>query len=132
MWRPILGTCVALAALLWAGRSADAVASQDGGATRAAAAAQTQALKVTIYGPGVVSPGLSCTWYANVSNGTAPYTYHWSLAGMIEDYSTGASWTGHAAHSGQVGLDVFVTDANGQQGWGTLVIYGDVWAGPDC
>jgi hypothetical protein len=122
MRRFILGTCVALAALLLAGRSADATAQADRGETAPAAGAGKQTMYVTIAGPSEVTTGWSCTWEVYVSGGTAPYTYQWVLQGMVENYSSGSTWNGYAAHGGQVGLDVLVTDANNQSAWGTLVI----------
>lgn len=116
-------TCAVLAGLFLAGRPADAVATASRAAPPAASTAPKQTLSVTIYGYTELFPGYSCTWYANVSGGTPPYTYHWVKMGMIEDYSSGDTWTGHAAHIGQVGLDVLVTDAYGDQGWGTLVMF---------
>lgn len=130
MRRFILGTCVALAALLAVGRSADATAQSDRGEPApAAAAAAEQTMYVTIAGPREVTTGWSCTWEVYVSGGTAPYTYHWSTMGMIENWSSGSTWNGYAAHGGNVGLDVLVTDANNQSKWGTLIIDSNNYAG---
>jgi hypothetical protein len=122
MRKSILATGVVLATLFLAGHSADAAALNGRGALPAAAEAREQSMYVTIDGPNAVTTGWSCTWQVYVSGGTAPYTYHWALSGMVENYSTGATWNGYAAHGGQVGLDVRVTDASNQQRWGMLVI----------
>jgi hypothetical protein len=89
----------------------------------------------TIHGPASIANGWTCTWYVQVHNGTAPYTYWWSTSGMIDSGggNTSDSWTGYKAVSTWGSLDVLVTDANGNSGWAASLIVEDSWSTPiDC
>ena len=121
MRRSGLALGIALAVLA-AGSMADAAPQADARTTPPAADAK-QTLYVSIYGPTDVQTWWTCNWTAYVTNGTPPYTYHWSIQGMIETYSSDEYWSGYAAHGGQVGLNVLVTDANGASGGGYLPIF---------
>lgn len=109
-------------AVLVAGSMADATPPAEVRTAPPTAAAK-QVLYVSIAGPTDVQTWWTCNWTAYVSGGTPPYTYQWSIQGMVETSSSGEYWSGYAAHGGQVGLNVYVTDSNGQNGWGYLVIY---------
>jgi len=83
-----------------------------------------QSLSASISGPGTVGNYTTCTFSANASGGTPPYTYAWGIAGAsggylsLNSYNTASvqatgyyygSWGG----TGSVYLYVTVTDANG-------------------
>lgn len=40
-------------------------------------------ISVGISGPEEIEPGATCTWYAQVTTGTAPYTYSWKSNGAV-------------------------------------------------
>ena len=71
---------------------------------------------VNISGPASVRPSATCAWFANVSNGTAPYHYAWTPLGNDEPELI-------YTNSGQnFNMQVWVTDANGLKGLGTRSI----------
>lgn len=124
-----LAVC-ALGALSLAGCSADATEAMSPTAS-APAKSTAGTLYVTISGPGDVQTGWTCSWYAYVSGGTAPYTFQWGAEGMYETESYDNYWRGYAAIGGNVGLNVSVMDANGKTGFGYLVINSSNYA-PFC
>lgn len=75
-------------------------------------------MTVTIYGPGTIRPNSTCYWWANVSGGTAPYTYYWY--GGVSSWRTDYEFFAYATRS--FWLDVKVTDANGNVAWGSRYI----------
>ncbi|HYR09027.1 MAG TPA: hypothetical protein VEQ60_14695, partial [Longimicrobium sp.] len=75
-------------------------------------------MTVTIYGPGTIRPNSTCYWWANVSGGTAPYTYYWY--GGVSSWRTDYEFFAYATRSFY--LDVKVTDANGNVAWGSRYI----------
>lgn len=71
---------------------------------------------VFISGPASVRPSATCAWFANVSNGTAPYHYAWWPLANDEPELI-------YTNSGQnFNMQVWVTDANGLKGLGTRSI----------
>jgi hypothetical protein len=67
---------------------------------------------VSIEGEDEVKPNQSCTWWASVSGGTAPYSYSWSsLGGWGSSQYEPSSWTGSSSNSSFV-IYLTVTDAN--------------------
>ena len=77
-------------------------------------------LAVTITGPTVLQSEGSYTWYANVSGGSAPYTYQWerrnsgSTTWSAVIGGTGSSWTrSFFSGSNTFDLRVTVTSAGG-------------------
>jgi hypothetical protein len=85
-------------------------------------------LTVIIGGPRRIGSQYWCTWEANVSGGTAPYSYSWST---VNGGGTGYDelWGGHFSLSGT--LTVQVTDALGATGSSTINVT-SVWNGPAC
>jgi hypothetical protein len=75
-------------------------------------------MSVTIYGPGTIRSNSTCYWWANVSGGTAPYTYYWY--GGVSSSRTDYEFFAYATRSFY--LDVKVTDANGNVAWGSRYI----------
>jgi hypothetical protein len=75
-------------------------------------------MTVTIYGPGTIRPNTTCYWWADVSGGTAPYTYYWY--GGVSSWRTDSEFWAYATRS--FWLDVKVTDANGNVAWGSRYI----------
>jgi pimeloyl-ACP methyl ester carboxylesterase len=73
---------------------------------------------VSITGPTLIRPGATCTWWANVGDGTPPYTYHWTNdwmpAGSNSYEYMGRKDPGNTGSSFRV--RVAVTDAEGRQG----------------
>lgn len=67
-------------------------------------------LSVSIHGPSPVRSGATCTWYADVSGGTAPYSYSWSASGG-SGYASGSWYTNSSSTS--FTLYLTVTDATG-------------------
>lgn len=65
-------------------------------------------MTVTIGGPSRIKPNTTCYWWANVSGGTAPYTYSWS-GGTMVSVSDADYWAKSAA---SFSLGVTVTDSN--------------------
>lgn len=85
---------------------------------------------VSISGPTQIEPGATCTWYANVSDGTAPYGYQWTNNDApvgTSYYYTGSKDPGSFASSFRV--KVVVTDAGGRQGSYEITVYEDSSAG---
>jgi hypothetical protein len=79
---------------------------------------------VTIGGPDDITNAWTCTWTADVTGGTPPYTYRWGgNSGMV---STGPDdesyWTGYKAVYTWGSLYVTVTDADGWQVYDDLII----------
>jgi hypothetical protein len=72
---------------------------------------------VSISGPTLIRPGATCTWWAIVGDGTAPYSYQWTNDGMPagsnSDEYTGRKDPGNTGSSFRIG--VTVTDARGRQ-----------------
>jgi hypothetical protein len=71
---------------------------------------------VTINGPSSIKPNVDCWWWADVTSGTAPFTYSWSQSpgtggGYLSDY------TGRSSSSFTIYLTV--TDSNGLTGSAT-------------
>jgi SprB repeat len=94
-----------------------ALASAGAGAATALAApaaapagtvAPSEAVTVFIGGLRRINRQATCTWEANVSGGTAPYTYSWSTVNG-GGYGVEATWYGGFPSSGT--LTVTVTDA---------------------
>lgn len=85
-------------------------------------------LSVFIGGLRRIDSSAWCTWEANVSGGTAPYSYSWSTVG---GGGTGndETWYGHFPTSGT--LTVQVTDALGATGSQTINVT-SVYNGPIC
>jgi hypothetical protein len=100
-------------------------------AAPADSAQSTSTIYVSVSGPTAVATRWTCNWYAVVSGGTAPYTYHWSEQGMVREESYGNYWRGAATTPGTVFLNVLVTDATGQSAWGYVGIDSD-GNGPFC
>jgi len=123
MRRFSLGVGIALAALVFGWSLVDATPPAEARTPPPAAAATKQVLYITISGPTDVVTRWTCSWTAYVYGGTPPYTYQWYPQGMVADYTLDDYWSGHATVGGWVGLNVFVTDANNQTGWGYLSIY---------
>jgi pimeloyl-ACP methyl ester carboxylesterase len=73
-------------------------------------------LTVSISGPDIVNTDWYSTWSAEVSGGTAPYTYSWS--GLF--YGSGASISGTTSTGGDLILDVY--DAVGGHGTFTKTV----------
>lgn len=66
---------------------------------------------VTMDGPRVAGRNEYCTWTANVSGGTSPYSYDWKRSGV----DVGSSQTYHASTgTSSFYLQVGVTDSHGQ------------------
>lgn len=86
------------------------------------------ALSVFIGGLRSIDSQAWCTWEANASGGTAPYSYAWS---SVNGGGTGydAVWSGHFPTSGS--LTVVVTDALGARGTRTINVT-SVYSGPLC
>lgn len=88
-------------------------------------------LSVTISGPDDLDNGWTCTWTADVTGGTPPYTYQWGgNTGMV---STGPDdesyWTGYKAVYTWGSLYVTVTDADNRQVHDELIIE-ESWSQP--
>jgi subtilisin family serine protease len=91
-------------------------------------AALTGSLSVTIDGPTSGGPMASCYWVANVTGGTAPYTYLW----------VGDLWKGQTINGQSATLQAYVTynlvvvvhDSNGATGQGYLQVAG--WPDGNC
>jgi hypothetical protein len=67
-------------------------------------------LSVTLSGPRIVGMNETCTWTANASGGTSPYTYDWER--NMVSVGSGQSYTANTGTS-NFRLDVNVTDAVG-------------------
>lgn len=117
---PKLTPAAALLVLAVSGCGGDVVAPADPAASVPSANSST--MYVTISGPTEVPTWWTCSWTVYVQGGTAPYSYHWGTMGMIETDAAYDYWQGYAAHGGNVGLSVNVTDANGKSAWGHLLI----------
>lgn len=118
-----------------AGCTGDATAPVGPEVSEARSNSSSTRIYSTIHGPTSITNGWTCTWYVQVHNGTAPYTYWWSTSGMIDagGGNTSSSWTGYKAVSTWGSLDVLVTDANGNSGWASSLIVEDSWSIPnDC
>lgn len=72
---------------------------------------------VTLSGPTYIQPGSSCTWTANGSGGTSPYTYTWYYDGMWRKAGSDNTYTGGVL-SGDLNtefvLKVIIKDANNE------------------
>ncbi|HET6233045.1 MAG TPA: hypothetical protein VFE05_23410 [Longimicrobiaceae bacterium] len=97
---------------------AAAVAGCESGASTARSTGPTgprltlSSSSVSLNGPSPVHAGSTCVYYANVSGGTAPYSYSWSASGgTFSDLGDGVI---EATRStvGILNLSVTVTDAN--------------------
>jgi hypothetical protein len=82
-------------------------------------------LNASISGPTTVQSGASCTWTANVSGGSSPYTYAWTnkLTG------SGSTITGSLTSSGWLYLDV---DSDDDQDDGDEIYITVSPSGDDC
>lgn len=79
---------------------------------------------VSIDGPTEIQPGATCTWYAVVSGGTAPYSYQWTNDGQPvgNDYFyTGSKGAGST--SSWFTVKLVVTDAAGGSGQHEITVY---------
>lgn len=79
---------------------------------------------VSIDGPTEIQPGATCTWYAVVSGGTAPYSYQWTNDGQPvgNDYSyTGSKGAGST--SSWFTVKLVVTDAAGGSSQHEITVY---------
>lgn len=92
----------------------------------------TDVLVVAVYpvtasidGPSQVQPQVECTWEADVSGGTLPYSYQWS--GVLS--GTGSSVSGEVSSSGNLSLTV--TDVNDLSD-GDLLYITVSGGAPDC
>lgn len=95
------------------------------GTVRSAPSAANSSMYMSFSGPTEVATHWTCSWYAYVSGGTAPYTYQWSEEGMVREESYDNFWRGRAVVGGTVWLNVLVTDASGKSAWGYLGITSD-------
>ena len=64
-------------------------------------------LSVEIQGPSTVPPNETCTWWATVTGGEAPYSYQWS--GVLS--GTGSQVWGSLSSSGTLRVDVSSSDS---------------------
>ena len=90
--------------------------------------APASSLTIFISGLRRIGSSVWCTWEANVSGGTAPYSYSWST---VNGGGTGYDelWGGHFPTSGT--LTVQVTDALGATGSSTINVT-SLYSGPAC
>lgn len=77
----------------------------------AASVSAASTLTASISGPSAVRSGNPCEWFAFVSGGTAPYTYHWTDT-RTPTYSTDPVYVRSFSLSATITLTV--TDAAGQ------------------
>ncbi|MEW5925872.1 MAG: Ig-like domain-containing protein [Gemmatimonadota bacterium] len=71
---------------------------------------QPPSLSISILGPSSLRSRHTCTWYADASGGTAPYSYSWSASGG-SGYASDSQYT-HSSSS-SFSLYLTVTDATG-------------------
>jgi hypothetical protein len=83
---------------------------------------------VTLFGSLVIKPNTSCTWTADGSGGTGPYTYSFSATSPATGSQSGADWTGQS--SSTFNLTATVTDVDGRQGSHEFLI--TVLSGGSC
>lgn len=119
-WKPISITAAAaiLAATLGTGLSA--VASTPESTVRAS----RTALSVSVTGPQTVTAGVSCTWQAQASGGTPPYTYSWAT--RLTPYTSLSPDPTFSTSFSSVGPDlvsVQVEDAYGDRASAGLGVY---------
>jgi hypothetical protein len=75
-------------------------------------------LSVTVYGVDTVRANETCYWWAVVSGGTGPYTYHW-YGGTS---SSRTAYDIYASSWSSFTLQVEVTDANNNVAWGSKYV----------
>ncbi|HEX6037456.1 hypothetical protein [Longimicrobium sp.] len=118
----------ALFVVLAAGGYGAATAAPAAPAPPAESVAPAQALSVFIGGLRRINSSAWCTWEANVSGGTPPYSYSWSSVGGGGS-AFGETWYGNFPVSGSV--SVVVTDALGATGSATANV-ASIYNGPLC
>lgn len=77
-----------------------------------AAASQARTFAAVIIGPSNLRVWTQCSWYVNLSGGTPPYSFSWSVTNGSGSGSDN-TWYGEFYGSGR--LYVTVTDYNNQQ-----------------
>jgi hypothetical protein len=125
-----LGTGAMVAALFLAGSPTASTGSASGGTPGSDVVATRNTLTIVMAGPTAANPGTGCNWYAYPVNGTYPYTYQWYAYGLVEEGVFGGMWRGYTIRNTAGTLQVLVTDANGQTGWGTIGVYGSTNVAP--
>jgi hypothetical protein len=127
--RKVLVALVAFAAAVGGANVQAASAGVNG--SRVVSAPQTLTVSLAD-GPGQVRRYQTCTWRAQASGGTAPYTYTW-------DAYPGATWTsysyeftGSTISSAGYTIEVTVTDANNQSATETRYIQVSTSAPSTC
>ncbi len=102
-----------LASLSSSGDAAEpAVGSTTAPATSGDAAASSTLSISLADGPGQVRRYQTCTWRAQVSGGTAPYTYEWNAYPGADFTTYRYEFTGSTISSAGYTIEVTVTDAN--------------------
>ena len=89
------------------------ITATSGSLSASASVSVVQGFTVSISGDAVVKPNHTCSWFAEVSGGAAPYSYSWwaSPADGSSVYEP-SSWTGYSWASSFT-ISLTVTDANG-------------------
>lgn len=70
-------------------------------------------MTLSLTGPTLTQPYYTDTWTAEISGGSAPYTYSWYLDGMLQSGTTGNSFS-YTNDGSNYSVSVTVTDALGR------------------